>query len=68
MRKPAPGSPIRDALDLVQLYADLDLRLIPSRPSAAQRHAGAAAGNVSPEVAEKIYLAMLQADEEQDAV
>ena len=63
MRK-APGSPIRDALDLVRLYSELDLRLIPATPSEAQRRAGAQAGNISPELAEKIYQAMLQADEE----
>ena len=66
MRKPAPGSPIRDALDLVRLYSELDLRLIPSVPSAAQLRAGAAAGNISPELADKIFRAMLQADEEND--
>jgi hypothetical protein len=63
MRK-APGSPIRDALDLVRLYSELDLRLIPSAPSEAQMRAGAEAGNISPELAAKIYRAMLQADEE----
>ena len=63
MRK-APGSPIRDALDLVRLYSELDLRLIPAAPSEAQRRAGAAAGNITPELAEKIYRAMMQADEE----
>ena len=62
MRK-APGSPIRDALDLVRLYSQLDLRLIPSVPSEAQCRAGALAGNVSPELAGKIYRAMLEADE-----
>jgi len=68
MRKPAPGSPIRDALDLVRLYSELDLRLVPSGPSEAQCRAGATVGNISPELAAKIYRAMLQADEENEGV
>jgi len=55
---------MKGALDLVALYAAFDLRLISAEPSEAQCRAGAAAGNVSPEVTRKIFRAMLAADED----
>ena len=63
MSNPALKGPMQEALDLLKLYAELDLRLIPSEPSEAQCRAGAAAGNVSPERAAAIFRAMLAADE-----
>lgn len=50
-------------LDAVKLYSDLDLCLVPGKPSRAQCLAGAEAGRVSPETALLIYRAMLEADE-----
>ena len=63
MSKPAVKGPMQQALDLLKLYNELDLRLVPSEPSEAQCRAGAAAGNVSPATAAAIFRAMLSADE-----
>ena len=63
MSKPAVKGPMQEALDLLKLYAELNLRLIPAEPSEAQCRAGAAIGNVTPEIAAEIFRAMLAADE-----
>ena len=54
---------LSQALESVRLYTELDLCLVGREPSRSQCAAGAKAGRISPEMARRIYLAMLDADE-----
>jgi hypothetical protein len=58
---------LSQALDSVRLYTDLDLCLVSREPSRSQCLAGARAGQISPELARLIYVAMVGADELSDA-
>jgi hypothetical protein len=57
---------LKQALDSVRLYTDLDLCLVPRTPSRSQCLAGAKAAQISPEFARLIYLAMIESDEVSD--
>jgi hypothetical protein len=50
------------ALKMVDLYGKCDLSLVPNEPTDEMTAAGAAAGDVSPEVAMLIYKAMVRSD------
>jgi hypothetical protein len=54
---------LNQALAGMRLYTELDLRLVAGEPSPSQCRAGAKAGQVSPDMARLIYLAMMDADE-----
>jgi hypothetical protein len=63
MSKVDPEARLSKALEKVKLYTELNLRLLPGEPTPAQCWAGADAGHISPDLARRIYLAMIEADE-----